>query len=195
MCFSSSTRPGTVGVFYAQNGMDLDAELDPHQGTSSFKYISNPGVFSVEPSLGSVEGNTRLQIYGTNLFASRRWYCVFEGLRATKATFISKHLISCQTPSSTDLDAVTVALTLALFPASSSDLGNVSLPSTMAVTPQIASTMVTAYGSLKFRYIMPALVSSVQPALAFRGSKMNVTVLGNYLHEYDGGRVACVWIV
>eukprot|EP00960_Hanusia_phi_P074349 768220-Hanusia_phi.AAC.2 len=104
-CLAPSSEVGKLNVDVSNNRIDF---------TSSgieLEYTEHTFLYSIFPTFGPLQGNTVLQVFGSNFVSSNTSIlCIFDGTLFGSATVISNSQVNCFTPPS--LQERTISLTV-----------------------------------------------------------------------------------
>ena len=175
----SVTNAKDVFVSFSGNGVDFSSSV------LVYSYTTNPSILSLSPSSGTLTGGTVVYVTAINLFRSVSWFCAF-GEISSRATYISRTEISCESPSAPHsiFTPGEVSFQLLNLPSVSSDL------SLLSPNGHLSSSFV-AEGVLTFRYTAPLILHSVFPNVLFESGGSKVTIDGSNIELSDG--LECVW--
>ena len=146
-CYAPRHAVVVVQVSVSNNGVDFSNFV-------AFSY-SWPGLVSLTPTFGPVQGGTRIQIHGSSLLLSVGASCVFDSTWQMPATFITSRLVSCVTP------------------------GRLFGPADVIITSTANGSEVSTT-ILRFDFQRHARVISVQPAFGPACGGTLVRVLGSH---------------
>ena len=79
-------------------GMKYAAESTAENATLSYRYISSPIVYSVEPSFGPEKGGTKVSVLGANFVSENDIFCIFDKVEVL-GDVISGNELLCVSPS------------------------------------------------------------------------------------------------
>jgi len=173
----SAPMSGVTYFSYSRNGIDFEAT------NLTFKYFASPGLLTVYPNVGVVQGQTAVRLTVVNTFISDKWYCVF-GVHAVRATTFSTTDFACNTPVAVDLQQGTVDLRLIL---TNEDVGD-----SLIITDSVLMKSTVAEGILSYSYVYPLELLTVFPHVVFKDGGTNVTITGSHLISTSD--LKCVWL-